>query len=224
MAMGVEIPAGVNSLYGAFLAVQAPDWSASSFTLGIVLVTVLVTVGTSRTSTTFPASIGAAAVLALVAFFGNLTVPTIGQLPSSFPAPSFPSVDFSLMRQLLPAAFAVAMLAATESLLSARVAAGMPEQGSYQPDRELVSEGLASIGSDIFGGMPATGAIARTAVNVKSGATSRVFTILHALILGAVVYRAAGLVSHILLTTLAGVLFVTAFRMLSTSSVRKILG
>ena len=224
MAMGVEIPAGVNSLYGAFLAVQAADWAVSAFTLGIVLVTVLVIVGTSRISTTFPASLVAVVVVSLAAFFGNLAVPTIGQLPSSLPAPSLPSVDFSLMRQLLPAAFAVAMLAAIESLLSARVAAGMPGQGSYQPDRELVGQGLASIGSGIFGGMPATGAIARTAVNVKSGATSRVSAIVHAIILGAVVYLAAGLVSHIPLAALAGVLFVTAFRMVSTSSVRKILG
>lgn len=224
MAMGVEIPAGVNSLHGAFLAVQAADWAVSAFTLGIVLVTVLVIVGTSRISTTFPASLVAVVVVSLAAFFGNLAVPTIGQLPSSLPAPSLPYVDFSLMRQLLPAAFAVAMLAAIESLLSARVAAGMPGQGSYQPDRELVGQGLASIGSGIFGGMPATGAIARTAVNVKSGATSRVSAIVHAIILGAVVYLAAGLVSHIPLAALAGVLFVTAFRMVSTSSVRKILG
>ncbi|MBS6101131.1 MAG: SulP family inorganic anion transporter [Actinomyces sp.] len=225
MAMGgVEIPAGVNSLYGAFLAVQAADWAVSAFTLGIVLVTVLMIVGTSRISTTFPASLVAVVVVSLAAFFGNLAVPTIGQLPSSLPAPSLPYVDFSLMRQLLPAAFAVAMLAAIESLLSARVAAGMPGQGSYQPDRELVGQGLASIGSGIFGGMPATGAIARTAVNVKSGATSRVSAIVHAIILGAVVYLAAGLVSHIPLAALAGVLFVTAFRMVSTSSVCKILG
>lgn len=126
MAMGVEIPAGVNSLHGAFLAVQAADWAVSAFTLGIVLVTVLVIVGTSRISTTFPASLVAVVVVSLAAFFGNLAVPTIGQLPSSLPAPSLPYVDFSLMRQLLPAAFAVAMLAAIESLLSARVAAGMP--------------------------------------------------------------------------------------------------
>lgn len=214
----------MNSLYGAFLAVQAADWAVSAFTLGIVLVTVLMIVGTSRISTTFPASLVAVVVVSLAAFFGNLAVPTIGQLPSSLPAPSLPYVDFSLMRQLLPAAFAVAMLAAIESLLSARVAAGMPGQGSYQPDRELVGQGLASIGSGIFGGMPATGAIARTAVNVKSGATSCVSAIVHAIILGAVVYLAAGLVSHIPLAALAGVLFVTAFRMVSTSSVRKILG
>lgn len=224
MAMGTEVPAGQNSLYSAFLAVKDADWSVSVMTLGIVAVTMAIIVGTSKISTTFPASLVAVVAVSLPAFFGKLMVPTIGELPSSLPAPQLPQVSVDLIAQLSPAAFAVALLAAIESLLSARVAAGMPGQGSYQPDRELVGQGLASIGSGIFGGMPATGAIARTAVNVKSGATSRVASIVHAILLAAVVYFAAGLVSHIPLSALAGVLFVTAFRMVSPSNVKKILG
>lgn len=89
------------------------------------------------------------------------------------------------------------MLAAIESLLSARVAAGMtgPEgaTGPYQPDRELIGQGLASVAAGLFGGMPATGAIARTAVNVRSGARTRVASIVHALLLLVIVYVGAGL-------------------------------
>ena len=90
-------------------------------------------------------------------------------------------------------AVSIAMLAAIESLLSARVAAGMvgPDgrpSGAYSPDRELTGQGLASVAAGFFGGMPATGAIARTAVNVRSGARTRLSAIVHALVLLAIIY------------------------------------
>lgn len=224
MAMGTDIPAGVNSLYGAFLAVRDADWSISVLTLAVVAVTVLIILATSRISVTFPASLTAVVLVSLIVFFGKFAVPTIGTLPDSLPTPRLPHASFELMVELAPAAFAIAMLAAIESLLSARVAAGMPGQGSYAPDRELIGQGLASIGSGVFGGMPATGAIARTAVNVKSGATSRLSAILHAILLTAIVYLAAGMVGHIPLAALAGVLFVTAFRMVSITTIRQVTG
>jgi SulP family sulfate permease len=127
------------------------------------------------------------------------------------------------MRTLVGAAVAIAALAAIESLLSARVAATMAPTGPYDPDRELVGQGLASITSGAFGGMPATGAIARTAVNVRSGARTRVSAIVHSLILLAVVYLATAPVSAIPLSALAGVLMVTSFRMISAGTIRKIL-
>ncbi len=87
------------------------------------------------------------------------------------------------MSDVVGAALAIAALAAIESLLSARVAATMSPTGPYDPDRELVGQGLASVASGVFGGMPATGAIARTAVNVRSGARTRVAAIVHSLVL-----------------------------------------
>jgi SulP family sulfate permease len=139
------------------------------------------------------------------------------------PAPQIPHADFGAVRTLIGAAVAIATLAAIESLLSARVAATMSPDGSYDPDRELVGQGLASIAAGVFGGMPATGAIARTAVNVRSGARTRLAAIVHALLLLAVVYLATGPVSAIPLSALAGVLMVTSFRMVSLGTVRKIL-
>lgn len=118
---------------------------------------------------------------------------------------------------------AIAALAAIESLLSARVAATMSPTGPYDPDRELLGQGLASVASGLFGGMPATGAIARTAVNVRSGAHTRVSAIVHSLLLLGVVYLATGPVSAIPLSALAGVLMVTSFRMISAGTVRKIM-
>ena len=117
------------------------------------------------------------------------------------------------MQTLISAAFAVAALAAIESLLSAKVADGMADAQRHNPDRELFGQGLANIVSPLFGGMPATGAIARTAVNVRSGARTRLASIIHALVLLVVVYFGTGLVSRIPLAALAGVLVVTAFRM-----------
>lgn len=147
----------------------------------------------------------------------------IGTIPATLPSPSLPALDPALLQVLLPAAATVAALAAIESLLSARVAAGLADTGVYDPDRELVGQGVASIGASLFGGMPATGAIARTSVNVRAGARSRLASVVHALVLLAVVYVAAGPVGAIPLAALAGVLFMTAVRMVHLATVRTIL-
>lgn len=101
------------------------------------------------------------------------------------------------LRTLGGAAVAVAALAAIESLLSARVAATMSPTGPYDPNRELAGQGLASVASGLFGGMPANGAIARTAVNIRAGARTRVAAITHSVLLLGVVYLASGPVATI---------------------------
>jgi SulP family sulfate permease len=127
------------------------------------------------------------------------------------------------MRALLSGAFAVALLAGLESLLSARVADGMADHERHDPDRELFGQGLANLASPLFGGMPATGAIARTAVNVRAGARTRLAAAVHALVLLVVVFIAGGLVAKIPLAALAGVLMVTAVRMVEPHNVRAVL-
>ena len=114
------------------------------------------------------------------------------------------------------------MLAAIESLLSAKVADGMADIGRHDPDRELFGQGLANLVSPLFGGMPATGAIARTAVNVRAGARTRAAAAIHAVVLVLVVFFAGGLVSKIPLAALAGVLMVTACRMVEMHNVRAV--
>jgi SulP family sulfate permease len=99
----------------------------------------------------------------------------------------------------------------------------MANTGTFHPDRELFGQGLASIGSALFGGMPATGAIARTAVNVRSGAKTRMAAVVHSAVLLAVVYLATGPVSRIPLAALAGVLMVTAIRMVPSAAAWRIL-
>jgi SulP family sulfate permease len=109
-------------------------------------------------------------------------------------------------------------LAALESLLSATVADGMSVGQRHDPDRELFGQGLANLAAPLFGGVPATAAIARTAVNVRSGAASRLAALTHALILAVIMLVAAPLVAHIPLAALAGVLLATAIRMVEVSS------
>lgn len=119
---------------------------------------------------------------------------------------------------------AVAALAAIESLLSAKVADGLSDQQKSDPDRELFGQGLANIASGFFGGMPATGAIARTAVNIRAGAQTRLSAAFHAVVLVVAVLIAASLLAEIPLPVLAGILLFTAFRMVEPHAVKAIVG
>jgi SulP family sulfate permease len=142
----------------------------------------------------------------------------IGELPSGFAAPSVAFLDWRMLPHLLPAAAAVAALAALESLLCATVADAMSVSEHHHPDRELFGQGIANLITPILGGVPATAAIARTAVSVRAGARSKLAALTHAVALAAVVLLAAPLVSRIPMAALAGVLLATTVRMVETAS------
>ncbi|UEA61612.1 SulP family inorganic anion transporter [Gordonia otitidis] len=222
-AFGADAPKGERTLPAAIHVVAHADWAVAAKTLGVVAVIALLMVGLPRIHRAIPESLTAVIVVTLIVQFAHVGVRRIGELPSHLPAPILPHLDIDAMQSLGGAALAIAALAAIESLLSARVAATMSPTGPYDPDRELTGQGLASVASGLFGGMPATGAIARTAVNVRSGARTRVSAIVHSLFLLGVVYLATGPVSQIPLAALSGVLMVTCFRMISGSTVRKIM-
>jgi MFS superfamily sulfate permease-like transporter len=131
-----------------------------------------------------------------------------------------PSVTWGELRVLAAPALAVAALAALESLLSATVADAMSVSTRHDPDRELFGQGLANLASPLLGGIPATAAIARTAVNVRSGARSRLAAVVHSVVLLVVVLALAPVVGWIPLAALAGVLVATAVRMVEVSSLR----
>src|SRR5208337_2619195 len=151
-----------------------------------------------------------------VCFVFHLPVETIGSkfggIPRGLPPFEIPSFHSEHILPLLPSAFTVAVLAALESMLSAVVADGMTGD-RHNPNVELVAQGIANIASPIFGGIPATGAIARTATNIRSGARSPVAGMIHALTLLGILLVAAPLASYIPLATLAAVLFVVAYNM-----------
>ncbi|MFC4071863.1 SulP family inorganic anion transporter [Actinoplanes subglobosus] len=159
--------------------------------------------------------VGAATVLAETT---PISLMRIGALPAGVPAPSLGFLDVHAVRTLLPAAFAVAALAALESLLSASVADAMTVNERHDPDRELFGQGLANLAAPVFGGVPATAAIARTAVNVRAGARSKLASLTHAVALAVIVLAAGPLVGRIPLAALAGVLLATTVRMVETGS------
>jgi SulP family sulfate permease len=222
-ALGVAKPEGENPAAVAIRAVRDAFGAGSAATIGLVALTVAVMLAAPRIHRALPASLLGVLVTTIVAVAAGLDVAAIGSLPDSIPAPSLPALSVGQMRDLLGAAFAVAALASIESLLSAKVADGMSDTGRHDPDRELFGQGLANLASPLFGGMPATGAIARTAVNVRAGARTRVSGIVHAVLLVIVVLFAGPLVAEIPLAALAGVLMVTAVRMVELHNVRAVL-
>ncbi|MBE4719153.1 SulP family inorganic anion transporter [Pseudarthrobacter sp. AB1] len=228
LATGTAGTPGHNTLLAAFESTSQATLPAVIQTLGVVVGVAAVMLLLAKVNKSLPASLIAVLLATVAAELLRLDIPRIGTLPHSLSAPSMPSLDPAVLGGLLMPAVSIAILAAIESLLSARVAAGMvgPDgkpSGAYSPDRELMGQGLASVAAGFFGGMPATGAIARTAVNVRSGAKTRLAAIVHALVLLAIIYLAASLVGKIPLAVLAGILMVTATRMVSRHTVTAIM-
>jgi SulP family sulfate permease len=222
-ALGVPKPEGDNTALVAARAVVDAFGAGSLAATALVAIVVAVMVVTPRIHRALPVSLLAVVVATLVAEVAGLDVATIGALPSALPRVTLPAVQLGDLSQYLGPAFAVAMLAAIESLLSAKVADGMADGARHEPDRELLGQGLANIVAPLLGGMPATGAIARTAVNVRAGARTRLSTIVHSITLVVVVMIGSGLVARIPLAALAGVLMVTAVRMVDAHNVRSVL-
>jgi SulP family sulfate permease len=165
--------------------------------------------------------VGAVAVWAL-----HLPVPTIGTrfgtLPNTLPMPRFPHISLARVRELLPSAFTIAFLAGVESLLSAVVADGMTGR-RHRSNSELVAQGVANVGSSLFGGIPATGAIARTATNIRAGAYSPVAGIMHSVFLLLFVLFLAPLADFVPLASLGAVLIVVAWNMAEIKNFRHLM-
>ncbi|MCW2528142.1 MAG: sodium-independent anion transporter [Pseudonocardiales bacterium] len=182
---------------------------------GLVAATILA--GT-RWRPAVPVSLAVVAAASVIVSLTNLDLATLGAIPSGIPAPDAGFLDANLVATLAPSALAVAALGALESLLSATVADGMTVGQEHDPDRELFGQGIANVIVPMFGGVPATGAIARTAVNARVGGRSRLSALTHAAGLALVVLVAAPLVGHIPLAALAGVLLATCIQMVEVGS------
>jgi sulfate permease, SulP family len=169
-----------------------------------------------RLTKRIPGTIVALLLATAVSAVFHLPIETIGSkfggIPQGFPHFALPDFQAAHILPLLPSAFTVALLAAVESLLSAVVADGMSGD-RHNSNMELVAQGIANIASPLFGGIPATGAIARTATNIRSGALTPIAGIIHALTLLAILLVAAPLARFVPLATLAAVLFVVAYNM-----------
>jgi MFS superfamily sulfate permease-like transporter len=221
-ALGVDVHAEkVLVLAGRAIRAWAasPSWSTLAMATAVIVAILL----SARVRPALPASLFAVVAATIANQVLGLHAGSIGHVPSGLPAPSLPHVPVGQLDALVLPAIAVAALAALESLLSATVADAMSVGRRHDPDRELVGQGLANLATPLFGGVPATAAIARTAVNVRSGATSRLASLTHALVLLVVVLVAANWVAEIPLAALAGVLIATAVQMVRVSSLSALL-
>lgn len=184
--------------------------------LAIGLATMVAIVALRRLWPRFPGLIVAVAATSAVAYVAHLPVDTIvsrfGELPDRLPAPGVPAMSYERVISLVPSALVIAFLAGVESLLSAMVADRMIG-GAHRPNAEMVAQGAANIGSALFGGLPATGAIARTATNIRAGGRTPVAGLVHALVVLLVMVFASRLAGYLAMPALAGLLMITAWNM-----------
>ncbi|MDP3893087.1 SulP family inorganic anion transporter [Nocardioides sp.] len=221
-ALGVDVDAEKVLMLAARASrvwATDPQWTPLAIAAGVVgLILVL-----SRWVPLLPGSLVAVVIATVANLLLDWNATVIGHIPSHLPAPALPTVPWVDLDALILPAVAVAALAALESLLSATVADAMSVGQRHDSDRELAGQGVANLVVPLFGGIPATAAIARTAVNVRSGAASRLAAVTHALVLLAIVLVAARWVGEIPRAALAGVLIATAVQMVRVSSLLALL-
>ncbi len=190
--------------------------SANIYALAIGAATLAIIMLWPKVTHKVPGSLIAILVTTLVVYFFKLPVETIGSrfgaIPSTLPSPVIPGISWAVIQQLIKPAFTIALLGGIESLLSAVVADGMTG-GNHRSNTELIAQGIANICSSVFGGIPATGAIARTATNIKNGGRTPVAGIVHAFVLFAIMLFVGKLAAFIPMATLAGVLIIVAYNM-----------
>lgn len=222
VALGQE-PRDDKVVVGAFHAVQAfvadPHWAALGVSVGVAAAILLAL----RLRPGLPTALPAVIVATGIVLVSGLPLAAIGELPQGLPAPSLPDIPWQHLQAFIMPAIAVAALAALESLMSATVADAMSVGEKHDPNRELLGQGVANLASPLFGGVPATAAIARTAVNVRTGARSRLAALVQSAALLLVVLVAAPWVAYIPLAALAGVLIATVIQMVEVSSLRAVI-
>jgi SulP family sulfate permease len=213
LGLGLKMPEHVPQQI-AVLAQQVQNTNLSAVAIGVLTLAIIYL--WPRITPRIPSGIVAVVVTALIAHGANLPVATIasrfGGIPGGFPGWHMPFASLETMRELMGAAFTIAALGAIESLLSATVADGMAET-RHDPNQELIGQGIANILSPFVGGIAATGAIARTAANIRNGARSPLAAATHSLVLLLIALFAAPLVAYIPLATLSAILLHVAIRM-----------
>lgn len=208
-----SLPADFIEKWKAY-AGKFTDLNWTAFAIGIS--TILISLNFHKVSKKIPGSIVAIFLSTLAVYFFEIPVETIeskfGEIPNHISMPSIPRVNFATIQSLIQPAIAIALLGAIESLLSAVVADGMIG-GRHRSNMELLAQGTANIFSSIFGGIPATGALARTATNIKNGGRTPISGIVHAIVLLLIMLLFAPVAKLIPLSCLAGILIVVSWHM-----------
>ena len=200
--------------------------SINAAATGLALGTLALLIALRRYRPKWPAFLIAVVLATLATLLFKLPVETIvshfGPIPREFPLPHWPSFDLARMRELLPSAFTIAFLGGVESLLSAVVSDGMID-GRHRSNCELVAQGVANGASALIGGLPATGAIVRTATNVRAGARSPIAGMAHALFILIFVVIAAPLANQVPLPAMAALLLIVAWNMSEIERIRQLM-
>lgn len=213
---GLDLSAVPSGFVDKWVAYFNAAHTFAPVSIGLSVLTIGVIVFVRRVAPRLPAMLLGMLAATVAAIVLGLDAPTIGsrfgELARMLPAPSLPDVGFEELKRLVAPAFTIAILAAIESLLSATVADGMTGD-RHDSNMELVGQGFANIGSALFGGIPATGAIARTATSIKSGSKSPVAGMIHAITLGLVLLFCAPWAGLVPMSALAGILVVVSWNM-----------
>jgi len=214
--MGLEIANVPSEFFERIASYTEHIGTLNPYAILIGAIALIIMIVLPKITEKIPGSLVAIIVTTLIVKFAGIDVATIGsvygELSASFPMPRLPEVSLSMIRDLISPAFTIAILAAIESLLSCVVSDGMI--GSHhRSNTELVAQGVGNICSGLFGGIPATGAIARTAANVKNGGRSPIAGMVHAVVLALIMILLMPYASLIPMTTLSAVLIVVAYNM-----------
>jgi len=208
----------IDKVKEIFSCIGTISWSA--LLIGVISLAILIL--WPKKLEKIPASLIAVIVCSAIVKLCNIEVNTIGDLykiSNDLPSLTVPEVTFTRIRALIPNAFTIAVLAAVESLLSCVVADGMIGS-KHRSNMELVAQGAANIGSAFFGGIPATGAIARTAANVKNGGRTPIAGMVHSVVLVVILVVLMPYASLIPMPTIAAILFIVAYNMCGWRNIR----
>ncbi len=217
--MGISSPIEtVDKVKAIFLFIDSINWKALAIGAAALVILIL----WPKKLEKIPASLIAVIVCSAIVKLSGIKVNTIGdlyQISNSLPKLTVPEVTFGRVRALIPNAFTIAVLAAVESLLSCVVADGMVGS-KHRSNMELIAQGTANIGSAFFGGIPATGAIARTAANVKNGGRTPIAGMVHSVVLVVILVVLMPYASLIPMPTIAAILFIVAYNMCGWRNIR----
>ena len=225
LVLDIEKPKGGNALLVAWKSISSLSTSQIHYHAVLMAVIAIFTMAIApRIFANIPPSIVTVILCTFISMAFQLSVLEIGALPRSLPKPALPHILPGSWWAIITSALAVFALGAIESVLSGKVAEGLArskekihQPNDFNSNRELFGQGLATIASATMGGIPATGAIARTAVNVRSGAKTRMASMVHATFLLLCILLLAPIVGRIPVSALAGILIVTALRMVKPS-------
>ena len=208
-----NVPADFVEKWGSYIS---NFWSMNQITLVVGIVSVLIIIFWPKVNKIIPGSLVSIVFVTIAVTFFKLPIETIGsrfgEMTSAIPAPTMPNFNFQTIQALIMPALTIAILAGIESLLSAVVADGMISK-KHSSNAELVAQGIANIASGFFGGIPATGAIARTAANVKNGGRTPIAGIVHAITVLVMMLAFMSWAKLIPMSTLAAILLVVAYNM-----------